>query len=247
MLATPMFVTVAALMLLAPPQDTVVEDESEVRFTTELQAPGGPDGERIQHLLGTGCREKFWINVYGYGLYVDRVQAHGALSMMISGLGKARLKVKDVARVNNAAISKTLRLVMVRDVDGEDMREAFEDYLGARLKTRGSASDQVKSFKNLATFRDYFADDVADGTELVFAWRAGTGPDAPGTLTTKIAGRIVGTMAAPDVTWALFDCYVGKDPISDDSVEAMARDLPRVLRAGANDVEAEQRKADDKG
>ncbi len=247
MLAMPMFVTVAALMLWAPPQDTVKEDETGLRFNTELTAPGGPEGERIQHLLGTGCREKFWINVYAYGLYVDRVQTHGKLSTMISGLGKARLKVKDVARINTPAISRTLRLVMVRDVDGEDMREAFEDYLGARLKTRGSAADQVKSFKNLAKFRDYFADDVADGTELIFAWRASTGPDTPGTLTTKIAGRVVGTLVAPDLTWALFDCYVGKDPISDDSVEDMARDLPTVIRAGAKEVEAEQHKAAKEG
>lgn len=247
MLAMPLFVSVAALMLLAPTPDTVKEDETGIHFNTVLQPPGGPDGERIQHLLGTGCREKFWINVYAYGLYVDRVEAHAALSSLVPGRGLVKLTVKDVARVNTAAIPRTLRLVMVRDIDGEDMREAFEDYLGARLKKRGSAADQVKSFAHLATFRDYFADDVPDGTEIVFAWRPGSEPSDPGALTTKIAGRIVGSLPSADLAWALFDCYVGKDPISDDAVENMADDLPNVLRAGADAAKVEQQQAAEDG
>ncbi|MFT7464462.1 MAG: hypothetical protein ACI9EF_002818 [Pseudohongiellaceae bacterium] len=246
MFAMPIIASVAAFMLLAPTPDTVVEDETGLRFAAELQAPGGPAGERMQQLLGTGCREKFWINVYAYGLYIDRVEAHDALSQLVEGTGKVKMSVKDVARINVPSISRSVRLVMVRDVDGEDMREAFEDFLGARLKTRGTKAAQKKSFANLAVFRDYFANDVSDGTELVFVWRAARGADSPGTLTTKIAGRVVGSQAAPDLAWALFDCYVGKDPISEDSVEDMARDLPKALRAGAKEEQAEAAKVAEK-
>jgi hypothetical protein len=233
MLATHLLVTVAAFALLIPTPDTVKEDETGVRFSTELQPPGGPDGERDQHLLATGCREKFWINVYAYGLYLDQVGAFGELSKMIAGKSNVKLSMKDVERINVAAIPRTLRLVMVREIDAEDLREAFEDYLGRRLKNRGNAEAQKKSFAHLKTFRDYFADDVSDGTEIVFVWRPGTKPGESGTLTTSISGRIVGNLPSADVAWALFDCYVGKDPISEDAVETMAKQLPGALRSGA--------------
>jgi len=244
MLTTHLIVTVAAFSLLIPTADTEEERETGVKFSTELQPPGGPGDERNQHLLATGCREKFWIDVYAYGVYIDQVGAYAKLSQLVSGGAAVKLSKKDVERINDPAIALSLRLVMVREIDAEDLREAFEDSLTPRLiDTFGEPKWLKENRAHLKTFRDYFADDVADGTELLFVWRPGVKEGDPGGLSTTIAGKTVGSIPSSDLAWALFDCYVGDDPVSKDDVETMAKELPDKLRAGRKAAKLKGRKA----
>lgn len=244
MLMTHLLVTVAAFSLLIPTAETEEERETGVKFSTELQPPGGPADERDQQLLATGCREKFWINVYAYGVYLDHVGAYAKLSQMVAGGAAVKLSRKDVQRINDPAIARGLRLVMVREINAEDLREAFEDELTPRLiDTFGEPKWRKENKAHLATFRNYFADDVADGTELVFVWRPGVKQGDPGGLSTTIAGKTVGSIPSSDLAWALFDCYVGDSPVSKDDVETMAKELPDQLRAGRKATKVKGRKA----
>lgn len=240
MLAKLLLTAVSALAVAAPTSTTTVkEDETGVRFSMELTPPGGPADARPHTLLATGVREKFWIDVYAFGLYVEDVGAHRELD---GALGhKSKLSLRDVERSNDSAIPRSVRLVMVRDIDAEDVREAFEDFLGARLETIRDASRRADGLRHLATFRDYFSQEVHDGTEMVFSWRPAAGDDEDGALTTTIAGKLMGSIPSPELAWALFDCYVGEDAISEDACETMASTLPKVMRAGERALEDERR------
>jgi hypothetical protein len=243
MLAKLLLTAVTALAVSAPSSPTTVkEDETGVRFAVELTPPGGDPGGRTQTLLATGVREKFWIDVYAFGLYVEDV---GAFEELDDSLGhKSKLSLRDVERSNDSDIPRTVRLVMVREIDAEDVREAFEDFLGARIETIREPSSRKDGLRHLKTFRDYFSQEVHDGTEMVFAWKPAAEDAKTGTLTTTIGGKLMGSIPSPELAWALFDCYVGEDAISEDACEAMARKLPTVLSAGERALEDERRAAE---
>src|SRR5580765_3560035 len=113
----------------------VTEPNTKVKFPVELQA---------QALTGTGVRTRTIakVKVYAFGLYVDPA---GARSALAAWRGKKASDLWDDQAfydvLTKGSFPMTLRLVMTRDVGGEQMGEALSDALGSRMTGNKEALD----------------------------------------------------------------------------------------------------------
>lgn len=202
---------------------TVEEPSSKVPFPVTLQAPGGG----TQALAGTGIRTKTFlkVKVYAFGLYVDAAQAAPALG---AWKGKdAKALEKDEAfygALLGMKFPMTLRLVMTRNVGGEDMAEAFDGALRPRVQEAAAAKNMPGGEAALETFRGYFSvDEMTDGSELLFSCT----PD--GTLQSRVKGEDKAPIQSAALCWALFDVYLGPNPISGDGKKKVIARLPDLM------------------
>lgn len=208
-----------ALAALAP-QDAaaqekpalVKEPETGSLFPSFLQAPRGEKTAR-EDLLGVGVREKtiFRVNVYAMGLYVDWTAAQPVLKRVV---GERTLKQAKKDKAFHEAFlddsfGKSLRWVMARDVGGEDIAEAFRDSLEPRIKAaKLDEAQRAAAEQSVRTLRGYFSAELTEGTELFFHWEPG------GRLHVVVGGVAKGVIADLALCRALFDVYLGADPIS---------------------------------
>ncbi|MBL7007902.1 MAG: chalcone isomerase family protein [Planctomycetes bacterium] len=228
-----------ALLALAPsiaaqdpvsPAPTVEEPRSEVQFAKWMTFPGS---KASLHLLDVGVRTKtiLAIKVYAFGLYLEAKPAAKALEAYKGLSQKERRKSgKLYQALLDGEFSKGLRWVMTRDVDGEDIAEAFADSLEPRLKklAKSAKPAEVEAAKAaLTTFKAYFKDELTEDTELIFAWHPG------GRLVTMVNGKVLGEVKSQHLALALFDVYLGADPISDDAKEAFADSVPAFVEMAA--------------
>lgn len=225
----------------APPM--VEEKESDHEYPAwidstlpeENEEKGEDAGEepkpRTLDLLGLAIREKtvFNVNVYSYVLYVDRAFVAEELARY-KGKKRSQLEKEQglFDRLLTRNCTKELRLRFCRNVDAEDVVSAFEDSLKPRmleLKKREEGTEDEK-LATLKRFRGFFPlDKLKDGNELRFTWH----PD--GSLSTVVNGERKPDVADPDLAKALFDVYLGKDPISNSGKKNLVRRLPELLAA----------------
>jgi len=211
---------IAPLLLVVALQSAeVTEPNTQVKFPVQLSAPSG-----AQVLTGTGVRTRtvLKVKVYAFGLYVDSAGARSALS---AWRGKnAEELARDQSLYNEVAkggFPATLRLVMTRDVGADQMSEAFNEALGPRVAQAGQRG-MTGGAEALTTFRGFFSNELAKGTELVFA-RSGD------TLKVSIGGQNKGEIVNGALGWALFDVYLGEKPISTDGKKTVIARLPDIL------------------
>jgi hypothetical protein len=223
---------VATLCSVSPagvqnPPRTIEEPKSEVEFPIEKQALGS---ERVEVVTGTGLRTKtiFRVKVYAFALYVD---ADGARKHLAKWKGRSANQLADDKTFYEALLKddfgKSLRLVMTRNVDGDDMAEAFDDVLAPRLKKAEKKLEMPGGMEAMKVFRAYFdVDEVEEDTVLDFSWHPG------GKLVTAIGGKVMGTIENKALCWALFDVYLGKDPIEEKGKASVIARFPNLLAAG---------------
>jgi hypothetical protein len=214
----------AARLLTA---QTVTEPGSGVAFPLTLAAA---DGSGDHALMGTGLRTKTMlkVKVYAFGLYVDSAAARAALAPYagkdLRTLQKDETFYGDLVKHTFGA---TLRLVMTRDVDGETMAEAFDEALRPRVVRAAAELNMPGGEEALATFRGYFGvSEMTKTSELVFT----CSPD--GTLASRVKGEDKPAIASPALCWALFDVYLGRNPISGDGKKTVIANFPALLAAG---------------
>ena len=211
----------AALLLIAAAQGSeVTEPNTKVKFPTELETAAGP-----QVLTGTGVRTRTMlkVKVYAFGLYVDAAGARGALA---AWRGKTAADLAKDETLYQALLKgqfpMTLRLVMTRDVGGEQMASAFNEALGPRVAA-AAQNGMPGGAEALATFRGFFASELKSGTELLFTWAT------PSTLHVTIGGQKAGAIDNAALAWALFDVYLGDKPISEGGKKTVIARLPEIL------------------
>ncbi|GJM21533.1 MAG: hypothetical protein DHS20C15_14480 [Planctomycetota bacterium] len=227
----------------------------------ELDAADLRPSDRYLMLTGTGVREKFWINVYTVGLYLDPLMAHHQLAKYRGSDGKSLSKNKQLFTDLAAdRVPKLLRLVMNRDVDTEDMREAFEDSLSPRIKKAARTdAERTRGLQGLAKFQEIFTsrttktgavtstlnfEELKENTVLIFDMRPGgtlhvaISSTSKRSASTTTSVTLNETIESPLLCAALIDVYLGKDPVSDDAKTAIAKGLPDVLARGAELSEA---------
>ncbi|TAH34579.1 MAG: hypothetical protein EYC70_16735 [Planctomycetota bacterium] len=226
----------ALLAILAPvgaaqdkgrlPEKPVKEERTGVEFQRTLPAAGGG----THTLVGTGVRTRtiFNVKVYAIGYYVDLPAAIRVLGkykeLKAERLEKNQEFGQDVVLGDHG---KTLRLVLVRDVDAEDMREAFEDELQPRLKEKSKPADLESSQKIMDTFRGYFGTNMKEGDTIVFTWQPG------GKLYTSVNNQEKGVIESHTLCWALFDIFLGPDAISPSARNNFLQGLHAELRRTA--------------
>jgi Chalcone-flavanone isomerase len=189
-------------------------------FPSELRTPAG-----IQLLTGTGVRTRtvFKVKVYTFGLYVD---AEGARKALAPWRGKSAATLSAEPSVYHellkGAFSMTMRLVMSRDVSAAQMTEAFAEALGPRV-AQAAQRDMPGGAEALARFRAAFTTPLTRGTELLFTW------SSDDRLLVSIGGQQVAAIDNRALAWALFDVYLGADPISPEGKRSVIARLPEVL------------------
>lgn len=201
---------------------TVTEPSSGVAFPVTLAVDGG------QHTLtGVGLRTRtvLGVKVYAFGVYVDAAPARTALA---SFAGRdARALSRDPALYETLlrmTVPLSLRLVMTRNVTGEQMSDAFDGALRPRVvaaATRGGAMTGGEAA--LDRFRAFFSiERLTEGTVLTFTCNNGT-------LATNVAGAAQAAIQSPALCWALFDVYLGSNPISPSGKQTAVARIPDIL------------------
>jgi hypothetical protein len=189
----------------------------------KLVAPSG-----LEHALtGTGIRTKTFlkVKVYAFGLYVDPAGATTALAGFAgkdaTALEKDETFYETLLRMQ---FPMTLRLVMTRDVGGEDMAEAFDGALRPRVIRAAAEKNMPGGEAALETFRGFFSvGEMTKDSELLFTCT----PD--GTLSSSVKGTPNPPLASPALCWALFDVYLGDKPISGDGKKGVVANFPDLL------------------
>lgn len=215
---------IATLLMVATLQGSAVtEPNTKVAFPVELQTPAG-----VQALAGTGVRTRtiLQVKVYAFGLYVDPAGARTALA---AWRGKSATELTRDKAFYDALLTgsfpMTMRLVMTRDVGGEQMAEAFDGALAPRV-AQAATRGMPGGAEALARFRGFFTDKLTSGTELLFTW-------APGNkLVASIGGKQVGEIENAALCWALFDVYLGPNPIAPEGKKTVLARLPEMLAVG---------------
>jgi Chalcone isomerase like len=208
---------------------TVKESASGLTFPTWITV-GAKDKPSTHALVGLGIRKKtiFRVKVYAFGFYIDVNAAQAQLKPYMAKSTKKLLKDRTFDRaLTSDKFGKTLRLVMARDVDADDMEEAFEDALKPRIKQflkKATEADRGKGTAALKKFQAYFTKELEKKHELIFTWLPG------GNLYTTIQGKKFPVIKNEALCWALFDVYLGDDPISDDGKETIVKALPKVMK-----------------
>jgi hypothetical protein len=201
---------------------TVIEAETEIPFPVYIDLA---EDER-QHLVGTGVREKFWIDVYGFGVYVDQ---SSAAPIMRAAFEKASVTEDDdvaTAIIEGAvldnAFNKTMRWVMARDVEGEDIADAFDDSLGPDINKlyAKDAKNLAISLKAMAQLRAWFeVTNLVEADELLFVWKGNK-------LDSIVNGKSLGVIDNYGVCYAMFHLFLNEDdPVDDDAYEAIIAGL----------------------
>lgn len=204
--------------------DSVIDPSSKRAFPVQITVPGRAT---THTLAGTAIRTKTFlkVQVYAYGLYVEPDHARTALA---DWRGKTARELKDDASFYQALLqdsfAKSIRLHMTRDVGGDDMADAFDEALGPRVDAaagRGMGGGR----EALVTFRSYF--DVGELTKesiLTFSCLPG------GTLLTSVNGELRAPLQSAPLCWALFDVYLGPDPIMKKGKETVIERIPQLLQ-----------------
>ncbi len=224
-----LFALVLLGSLAAPLAAQVVwtsEPKSGVLFPMELTAVGG---ETSHTLTGVGVRTKTFlkVRVYAFGIYVDKPGAQAALGEYADrSFADLQRDQGFYNRILQMDFPITLRLVMTRDVGGDDMAEAFDGALRPRVQRAAAEMDMPGGEQALDQFRSYFnVEEMTNESELLFTC-------ADGTLNTSVKGELQAPIASPALCWALFDVYLGEDPISKDGKRGVVMNFPRILREG---------------
>lgn len=209
---------------LAAQVGMTVEQNSGVAFPMAISGVGSGAS---QALTGMGIRTKTFlkVKVYAFGIYVDEAGAEAALSDWV---GKTYLDLQSdqgfYDRILQMDFPITLRLVMTRDVGGEDMAEAFDGALRPRVQRAAAEMNMPGGEQALEQFRGYFSvEEMTNGSELLFTC-------ANGTLSTSVKGEVQTPIDSPALCWALFDVYLGRNPISKDGKRTVVMMFPDVLR-----------------
>eukprot|EP00898_Chlorokybus_atmophyticus_P002665 jgi/Chlat1/339/Chrsp1S03190 len=196
-----------------------------------LEALDSKDVE-CQRLSGLGVRVKKQvikksIQEYAVGIYVDHAAALTALGETYSSLSRAAVTrsawlAKEVLKCDD--IEKSVRLVMCdKDIKASDIKNALMKSLRMRMHG-GPASEGL-----LAEFgRQFDGVQLKRGTRVHFEWRKGH------RLTTMVEDREIMTIPSRDLCHALFELYMGDDPLAPEAKqkfqEALAETLTRKAR-----------------
>lgn len=241
--ATVNWATVAApaaqpVGVLAPQEEVPQIKERKTKVSFPAWGPNYA-GERMD-LLGTAVRTKTFLSVkvYAYGLFVDPYGAQEALADYGDKTADQLAKDEsfyDVLLADN--FTKCVRMVFVRNVSGEDVREAFDKDIGPRLKKAKEEREMPDATEQLTQFKTYFsAKKLKKDSEILFYWEPG------GTLVTIVNGERKDDLESPALCWALFDIFLGQKPIMKKGKKTVVALTPDVL-----DRELPERPAPEEG
>lgn len=202
----------------------VIEPRSGTPFPVSLIPPGAQTPHR---LMGAAIRQRtiFKVKVYAFGLYVDPEGAQASLSRF-AGVAPPVLQHDQnfYRRLLDLDFAMTLRLVMIRTVSGDDIADSFNQVLVPRVARASRGANGFGNPAALQQFLGYFhLDEVRLGTEIVISC-------APaGRLTISVGSVQQPPIDSRTLCRALFDVYLGEDPISGEGKRNVIARFPELL------------------
>ncbi|KDP39780.1 hypothetical protein JCGZ_04939 [Jatropha curcas] len=202
------------------------EPATNVRFQTSLSLPGCSSS---LSLLGTGYREKVFaiigVKVYAAGLYVNP----SILSALDTWKGQSTAEIHGNAAffssIFQAALEKSLQIVLVRDVDGKTFWDALDDAISPRIKAPTLVDESA-----LSAFRSVFQDRaLKKGTFIFLTWLD------PSKLlicvsSDGIPSSVDATIESANVASALFDVFFGDASVSPSLKASVTTGLATILK-----------------
>ncbi len=210
----------------APEIEVVTETNTKIQFPVQRPAERGV--ERLD-LTGIGLRTKtiFRVKVYAIGLYVDPYGAQdivGAYTDHTADQLRGSRRFYEILCEDN--FTKSLVLTFARNVGGDDIAEAFSDSIKPRLRTAADSKEMPDATAELATFESFFdASKLKKGSIIELTWHSDN------RLTTTVDGVAKPAIKSPALCWALFDTYLGTDPIQSKIKNRLVSTFPEVLDA----------------
>ena len=205
-------------------QAPLIEPHTGIHFPAALTPPGDT---APQWLAGAGVQQAtlFRINVYAFGLYVDREAARAELADY-AGRTAARLAEdgKFYRHLLEQEFAMSLRLVLARDLAGADIARAFDEELRPRMQRRQDTADATADSTPLRRIRGYFAmDRLRKGAEILFCYRP------PERLAVVVAGTAHEPLHSRALCEVLFDLYLGADALSEQGRRSVIAGFPALL------------------
>lgn len=180
-------------------------------------------------LLGTGYREKIFaiigVKVYAAGLYVN----DSVFTRLDAWRGRSAADIQQDPSLFNkifeADLEKSLLIVLVRDIDGKTFWDALDEAISPRIKSP-TADDKSA----LSTFRGVFqGKPLKKETSIFLTW-----VDPTKMLVSLsfdgMPSSVDATIASPNVASALFDVFLGGDPVSPTLKASVAKGLETTLK-----------------
>ncbi|KAL8510067.1 hypothetical protein ACS0TY_017047 [Phlomoides rotata] len=202
------------------------EPTTKVKFQTSLSLPGCSSS---LSLLGTGYREKVFaiigVKVYAAGFYLNQ----SIFSKLDAWKGRSSADLqKDSSlfdAIFQAPLEKSVHIILVRDVDGKTFWDALNEAISPRITSPTTVDESA-----LSTFRSIFQDrPLKKGTSIFLTWLDETkmlvcvSPDG-------IPSSVDATIESSNVTCALFDVFLGGNPVSPSLKASASSGLAAVLK-----------------
>ena len=205
-------------------QETVTEPSSGTPFPVSLVPPGG---RTPQVLMGTGMRRKtiFRLKVYAFGLYVDPEGARASLSQFAGRPASALERDQSFyRRLLELDFAMSVRLVLTRTVSGEDIVDNFNQVLKPRIAQAIRDMNRSPNPEALQRFLSYLeVDEVRVGTEIVMSC------NPAGRLMISLGKIEQPPIDSPVLCRAVFDLYLGKNPVSRPGKKSAISRFPKML------------------
>ncbi|KAH0653980.1 hypothetical protein KY289_031658 [Solanum tuberosum] len=202
------------------------EPATKVKFQRSLSLPGCSTS---LSLLGTGYREKVFaiigVKVYAAGLYVN----DSVFSRLDAWRGRSAADIQQDPSLFNkifeANLEKSLLIVLVRDIDGKTFWDALDEAISPRIKSP-TADDKSA----LSTFRGVFqGKPLKKETSIFLTW-----VDPTKMLVSLsfdgMPSSVDATIESPNVASALFDVFLGGDPVSPTLKASVTKGLEATLK-----------------
>ncbi|CAI5958750.1 unnamed protein product [Closterium sp. NIES-64] len=196
--------------------NVVTEPATKINFPVTLAPPGG---SKDLSLLGTGVREKklgpLAVKVYGVGVYAEPQ----LLDVLAGWKGKPADKAFYDA-IASTPCEKSIVIVLARNVGSDQFWNALTEELAPRLTAAGEGLGDLDAFGQL--FKDR---SLKKNTGVYITWRQ------PSTLQVAFADDVTAggapsaasaTFESPGLLAALFDIYLGGEPVSPSLVQSIA-------------------------
>ncbi|OIT00311.1 PREDICTED: fatty-acid-binding protein 3, chloroplastic [Nicotiana attenuata] len=202
------------------------EPATKVKFQRSLSLPGCSTS---LSLLGTGYREKVFaiigVKVYAAGLYVN----DSVFSRLDDWRGHSAAAIQQDTSLFNmifeANLEKSLRIVLVRDIDGKTFWDALDEAISPRIK-----SPTAEDKSALSTFRGVFqGKPLKKETSIFLTWID------PTKMLVSLSfdgtpSSVDATIESTNVASALFDVFLGGDPVSPSLKASVANGLEAALK-----------------
>lgn len=213
----------------SPHQNDPLTPLSRIELNTGVLFPMSLPSD--QHLSGVGARFMGGlVKVYAVGIYLDQAAARSALADWIGFTADdiiASDPLWNTLCSVDAGISRTVRMVVVKEVNGKHMQNGFERALLGRVASF-SKTGRCRPKESKALAKRFCALFATVGTMKV-------GSDIRITvdgdlITLVIDGRFIGKLQNAQLSQALLDMFVGDKAVVHGLREEVAKGLELMLQ-----------------